>query len=90
MVSCIQSGLWLLTTQFCNVEPVVDEYGEDILDRNGEPKKTTLKPHVELPYMYLVIWYVMHCPALISAVPGYRESVPFAQKLEHSNWTGHL
>ena len=50
MVGCLQSGLRLLTTQFCNVEPVVDEYGEDVLDRNGEPKKTTPKPRVELPY----------------------------------------
>jgi len=41
MVSCIQSGLRLLTTQFCNVETEVDECGEDVLDRNRELKRTT-------------------------------------------------
>ena len=89
MVSYIQSGLRLLTTQFCNVEPVLEEYREDILDRNGEPKRTTPKPRVELPYTYLVAWHIMHCPTLMSAVPAYGESVPFVQKLEHSTWTGH-
>jgi len=88
MVSCIQSGLRSLTSQFCNVIVEVDEYGEDVLDRNGDPKRSTPKPRVELPYTYLVAWFVMHCPALMSAIPSYGVNVPFVQKLEGSVWLG--
>ena len=88
MVGCIQNGLRLLTTQFCNVETEVNEFVEDVLDRNGEPKKTIPKPRVELPYTYLVAWFVMHCPTLMSTIPAIGESVPFIQRLEDSVWIG--
>lgn len=81
MVSCLQSGLRVLTTQFCNVVAEVDDLGEDVLNMNGEPKRTTPKPRVEVPYTYLVAWYVMHCPTLMSAVREYEAIVPFVQKL---------
>jgi hypothetical protein len=86
MVSCIQSGLRSLTTQFCNVIVEVDGFGEDVLDRNGDPKRITPKPRVELLYTYLVTWYIMHCPALMSAIPSYEVNVPFVHKLESSTW----
>jgi hypothetical protein len=89
MVSYLQSGLRVLTTQFCNVVDEVDEYGEDVLDRNGEPKRTPPKPRVELPYTYLVAWYVMHCPTLMSAVQAYEADIPFVQKLECLTWMGN-
>jgi len=68
MVRCLQSGLRVLTLSFYHVEVMEDEEGNAILDRNGEPKRKTPNPHVELPYTYLVAWYVMYCPALMSTV----------------------
>ena len=35
MVSCIQSGLRVLTTQFCNMVDELDDTGKVVLDRNG-------------------------------------------------------
>ena len=36
-VGCIQSGLWVLTRSFCQVEPLVDEEGNPLIDRNSKP-----------------------------------------------------
>ena len=69
--------------------PEIDEFGEDVLDDKMEPKKTTPKPRVELPYTYLVARFVMHCPALMSAVKEHAEGVPFVQRLERSTWSGN-
>ena len=54
MVSCLQSGLRALILSFCRVEVMEDEKGNVILDINGEPKRKTPNPRVELPYTYLV------------------------------------
>ena len=79
----------LLTLSFSRVEVMEDEEGNVILEKNGEPRRKTHNPRMELPYTYLAAWYMMHCPALMSAV---QESngvfVPFFQKLEHSKWQG--
>ena len=45
-------------------------------------------PCVELPYTYLMTWYVMHCPSLLSAVQSSDDSMPFVQRLERSTWNG--
>ena len=68
MLSCLQSELCMLTWSFYRVEVMEDEEGNAILDRNCEPKRKTPNPRMELPYTYMAAWYVMHCPALMSAV----------------------
>ena len=85
----MQNGLRVLTTQFCKTVPEIDEFGDDVLDRNREPKRTTPRPRVELPYTYLVAWFIMHCPSLMSAVKEHAEGVPFVQRLERSTWLGN-
>jgi hypothetical protein len=89
MMSCLQSGLRTLVSSFCVTTAVVNVEGEDVVDESGVPKCTTLNPRIELPYTYLVAWYVMHCPALMSAVPDDDAIVPYVQRLEHCKWTGH-
>ena len=67
MVGYLQSGLRMLTNSFCNVEVLEDTEGNIIVDRDGEPKLKTPNSRV-LPYTCLMVWYVMHCPSLMSAV----------------------
>jgi len=89
MVSCLQSGLHALTLSFCRVEVMEDEEGNVILDRNGEPKRKTYNPRVELLYTYMADWYVVHCPTLMSAVQESNVAfLPFIQKLERSKCQG--
>ena len=47
----------------------------------------TPNPRIELPYTYLMAWYVLYCPPLMTAVPSSVGFVPFMQKLENSSWT---
>jgi hypothetical protein len=84
MVSCLQSGLRVLNSSFCRVETL------DTVDEAGEPIKKTLIPRVELPYTYLVAWFVLHCPALMTApYPAPTDGfIPFVQWLENSAWNG--
>jgi len=68
------------------VKAFEDAEGNVIVDKNGEPQLKTPNPKVELSYTYLVAWYVMHCPSLMTAVQTSKDIVSFAQKLERSNW----
>jgi len=38
-------------------------------------------PRVELPYTYLVAWYIMHCPSLMMAVHALKDFVPFCAEI---------
>ena len=68
------------------MEALEDAEGNVFIERNGEPKLKTPNPRVELPYTYLMEWYVMHYPPLMSAVHESEGSVPFVQMLELSSW----
>ena len=57
-----------------------------VVGPDGEPRMKTPNPRVELPYTYLMTWYVMHCPSLMSGVQSSEDSMPFIQRLERSNW----
>jgi len=59
-----------------------------VVGLDGEPRMKTSNPRVELPYTYLMAWYVMHCSSLILAVQSSEDSIPFVQQLERSNWNG--
>jgi len=86
MVVRIQSGLRALTKSFCQVEAIVVAEGNPVKDSNGHPLIKTPIPKVELPYAYLMAWYVMHCPSLITAVSASEGFIPFVQRLESSSW----
>jgi len=68
MVGCLQSGLRILCQNVCDVVTEEDREGNVIVGLDGEPETKTPNPRVELSYTYLMPWYVMHCPSLMSAV----------------------
>jgi len=77
MVAEIQSGLRVLTKSFCQVEAIVDAKGNPIKDSNDHPLVKTFSPRVELPYKYLMAWYVMHCPSLMIVISAsYNAPIP--------------
>jgi len=88
MVGYLQSRLRVLTKSFYHVEALEDDEGNDIGDKNGERKLKMPNPRVELPYTYLMAWYVMHSPSLMSAVQASEDFVSFVQKLKRSSWQG--
>ena len=63
----------------------MDAKGNPIKDSNGHPLVKTPSPRVELPYTYLMAWYVMHCPSLIVVISASEGFIPFKQ-LESSSW----
>ena len=85
-VAGIQSGLRALMKSFCQVEAIVDVKGNPVKDSNSHPLVKTPRLRVKLPYTYLMAWYVMHCPSLMTAVSASKGFVPFVQRLESSSW----
>lgn len=71
IVSCVQSGLHVLSSQFCNVTETLNDEGEVVRNKNGKPRRYIPKPRVELPYTYLMAWYAMNCPALMSSIQTF-------------------
>ena len=86
MAAGIQSGLRALTQSLCRAEKVVDSQGEPIVDSEGRPTVKRSNPRVEIPYTYLMAWYVMHCPSLMTPVSWSEGFTPFVQRLEGSSW----
>jgi len=70
------------------VEALEDVDINVIIKQDGEPKLKTPNPRVELPYTYLMVLYIMHCPCLISAMHASEDFVSFVQRLERSRWQG--
>ena len=87
VVAEIQSGLRALVKSLCQVEAIVDSKGRPMVDSEGRPRVKTPNPRIELPYTYLIAWYVMHCSSLMTTVPSSEGFVPFVQKLENSSWS---
>ena len=87
MVAGIQSGLRVLTKSLCQVEAIVDSQGRPVVDSEGKPEVKTPNPRVELPYTYLMAWYVMHCLSLMTAMSLSEGFVPFVRRLENSSWS---
>jgi len=63
MVSCLQSGLQILCHSFCNVVAKEDREGNVVVGLDGEPRMKIPNLRIELPYTYLMAWYIMHCPS---------------------------
>jgi hypothetical protein len=82
MVACLQGGLRRLVNQFCATICRDDAEGSSC---GGA---WSPNPKVELPYSYLMAWFVKHCPCIIGPPAAIREGsvVPFIQRLEGSSW----
>ena len=85
MVARIQSELRALVKSLCQVEAIVDSEGRPVVDSEGSPRVKTPNLRIELPYMYLMAWYIMHYPSLMTAVPSFIGFIPFVQKLKNSS-----
>ena len=68
MVAGIQSRLRALVKSLCQVEAIVDSQVRPVEDSEARPKVKIPNPRIGLPYTYLMAWYVMHCPSLMTAV----------------------
>ena len=79
------SGLWALTKSFCHMEAIVDARGNPVKDSNGHPLVKTPSSRVELPYTYLMAWYMMHCPSLMTVISVSEAFVPF-----YSGWRARV
>ena len=87
MVAGIHSVLYALAKSFCRVEAIVDAEGNPVTDSNGRPLVKTPNRRVELSYTYLIAWYVMHCPTLMTVVYPSEGFTPYVQRLENSCWS---
>jgi len=86
MVGCIQSRLRALAKTFYRVKALVDAKGNVLTDQHGNPEVKVPNPRIKLPYTYLVAWYAMYCPSLMTTAYTSGDFVPFLQKLERSTW----
>ena len=64
----------------------MDVKGNPVKDSNGYPLVKTPNLRVKLPYTYLMAWYLMHYPLLMTTVFVSEDFVPFVEWLENSNW----
>lgn len=91
MICSLQNGLRELHTKFYKVQTVIND--------KGEVSYKTSNPRVELPYTYLMAWFVLHCPNLMTAssskdsahlpyVERYENS-PYVERYENSDWTSY-
>jgi len=84
MVYRIQSGLRMLTEQFCR-EVTTTRAGRELIFQRDGPS-----PQVKMSYEYLMAWFTLYCPVLIQ--PG--EEVPESEycahlrRFENSQWVG--
>jgi hypothetical protein len=76
MVCGIQHGLRSLRDAFCRE------------NKKLVPPCDGRNPRIELPYAYLMAWFVMHCPALIKpdAAPENGGNAASIQRYERSQW----
>jgi len=72
------------------MEDLVDKEGNPLMDQNGKAQLKIPNPRVELPYIYLMAWYVMHCSSLITAISASEGFVPFVQRLKNSSWIHYI
>jgi len=58
-----------------------------VVDSEGRLEVRTPNPRVELPYTYLMGWYVMYCPSLMMTVSLSEGFVLLVDQLESSSWS---
>src|SRR4051812_8417607 len=49
-------------------------------------KDSSKPPRARLAYTYLVSWYVLHCPALMTPMPSLDLATPFVESVAACSW----
>ena len=75
--------LALLPAMVADIQAGLRQWGQSLMNREKDPR-------IDMPYTYLVAWYVMHCPLLMHTPTPDSSHVPFVQRLERSNWLVEL
>ena len=71
--------LALLPAMIADIQAGLRQWGQSLLNRDKDSR-------IGMPYVYLIAWYVMHCPPLMHTPTLDSNNIPFAQRLERSNW----
>ena len=84
MVYRIQNGLRMLTEQFYKKVTTARADKEFIFPRDGPSRR------IEIPYVYLMPWFAIHCPVQIQLGEEALEGVCFAHLcyFENFQWEG--
>jgi len=84
MVCHIQSGLHTLTELFCS-RTTSKKVGRELVFPHDENS-----PRVELPYGYLMAWFILFCPIFIWSGEKPPENIHYAylSHFENSRWEG--
>lgn len=80
-----QNGLRELATEFC-------PGGKNKKKSRGTESKvevSTPNPRVKLFYIYLMAWFVMHCPNLMTLSPKDSSGGSFIQRHKRCDWRNH-
>lgn len=56
----IQNGLRVLTEKFCKAK--------EVYNKDGSIRTKTSNSQIELPYTYLMTWFMLHCSTLMSPI----------------------
>lgn len=83
MACGMQGGLRPLTEELCHVKEIEEKDDSSV-------RYKTPTPRVELPYAYLMTWFILHYPSLMTPVhPSVDRTSPRVQHYELSRWQGH-
>lgn len=83
MVCDVQNELRILTEKFCKAK--------EVHAKDGSTRTKTPNPCTKRPYTYLIAWFVLYSPTLMSSIyPQTDRSSPIVQHYERSQWKGHF
>src|SRR3954469_19211930 len=71
--------LALLPVMIAHIQAGLRQWGQFLMNQEKDPR-------IDMPYVYLVAWYVMHYPPLMHTPTLDSSNIPFVQRLERSNW----
>src|SRR5436190_11965350 len=71
----------LVPAIIANVQHGLREVSASYLANSSKP------PRVRFAYTYLVVWYALHCPALMTPTPSLDLATPFIGSVAECSWT---
>src|SRR3954470_14412077 len=70
----------LVPAIIANIQHGLREVSTSYLANSSKP------PRARLAYTYLVSWYVLHCPALMTPIPSLDLAAPFIRSVAEGSW----